>query len=632
MDLASTAATLAGGATVAAYLNGKFHLMKDLKVMATMVKSQKSTTRAIAKGEVNLWFNFLETAEKYPDTTAIWTRGGSYTFRDVQEQACQYGHYFLSQGVKKGDLVALYLQNRIEFILAWLGLWSIGCAPAAINFNLSGEPLVHCLKCSGAKLLLVDDDATCQANVEACRDTLTGELGMTPVLVDEAFRANARTFPSIPPPRELGLQMSGGFPGILLYTSGTTGMPKGTAFTMSRLYTTNTVRVLPVGDKPGPGGDRWYNCMPLYHGTAATVVITALLNGTGVALAPKFSVSNFWKDVRDSEATLFIYVGETARYLLSAPPSSFDGKHKVRGMWGNGLRPDVWEKFRERFNVAEIYEFFNSSEGVFSLLNVNFGPFTSGCVGHHGALTRAFLRNTYVPVAIDSESGEIIRDSKTGFAVRPSMEEGGEMLVKIPNEEAFQGYWNNEDATQKKYLRDVFVKGDLYYRSGDALRRTNDGRWYFVDRLGDTFRWKSENVSTAEVSEALGRYPGVIEANVYGVLVPGHEGRAGCAALQLSPEDKKNLDFAEVARFARSKLPRYAVPVFLRLVDNPVHIHNNKQNKAPLRQEGVDPALIGTKVPDGQADQIYWLPPGEDAYKPFGEKEWATLTEGKARL
>ena len=435
----------------------------------------------------------MEATKAYPDTTAIWTREKTYTFRDIHDQACQYAHYFLSQGVKKGDLVAVYLQNRPEFMIAWIAMWSIGCAPAAINYNLADDALVHCLKCSGAKLVLGDEDPTCQANIEASRDKLA-ELGMTCVTLDDSFRAHAATFPATPPPKDLAKNLSGEFPAILLYTSGTTGLPKATAFTMARLHMSLEARVRPVGDKPGSDGDRWYNCMPLYHGTAAIVVATALMTGTSIALSPKFSVSGFWKDVRDSESTLFIYVGETARYLLGAPASPQDRQHKVRGMWGNGLRPDIWDRFRERFGIAEIYEFFNSSEGVFGLLNVSLGPFSSGSVGHHGLLARTMLRNTYVPVAIDSETGDIIRDSKTGFAVKPSLEEGGEILVNIPNKEAFQGYWNNEGATKKKYLQDVFKKGDLYYRTGDALRRLDDGRWYFVDRLGDTFRWKSENV------------------------------------------------------------------------------------------------------------------------------------------
>lgn len=441
-----------------------------------------------------MWYLFLEAAKKYPDTVCLWTRERAYTFRDVQEQACQYAHYFLSIGVKKGDLVAFYLQNRAEFIIAWIALWSIGCGPAAINYNLSGDALVHCLKISGVKLALVDEDPACHARVEECQATLTGDLGITLNTLDDSFRAHVRSFPTTLPPSDMARNMPGEFPAILLYTSGTTGLPKACAFTMSRLYFTTFVRQGLLDGTPGPGGDRWYSCMPLYHGTAAIGLITPLATGISIALGPKFSVRNFWKDIRDSESTIFVYVGETARYLLAAPPSPLDRTHKIRLVYGNGLRPDVWEQFRERFGIADIGEFFNSTEGVFSLLNYNSGPFTSGSVGHHGTLLRGLLRNVYIPVAIDPETGDVLRDPKTGFATRAPYEEGGEIIVNIPNKEAFQGYWKNDAATEKKYLQNVFQKGDLYYRSGDALRRQSDGRWYFLDRLGDTFRWKSENV------------------------------------------------------------------------------------------------------------------------------------------
>ncbi|KAJ6151462.1 hypothetical protein N7470_007059 [Penicillium chermesinum] len=530
MDAGTTAAVLAGGVTLAAYLNAKFHIGKDVKEIYNLLNGQRQYRKQDAKGLANTWFVFIEAAEKYPDMVCLWTRERLYTYRDVREQACQYAHYFLSKGVKKGDLVAFYLQNRAEFLIAWLGLLSIGCAPAAINYHLSDEALLHCLKISGSRILLVDEDATCRANIEKLQATLTGELGMVPEWLDDSLKAHIRTFPTTFPPKELAMGMKGDFPTLLLYTSGTTGLPKGCAFTHSSVL---------------------YN--PLH------------------ARRPQRCRGSEWRSM-------------------------------------------------ERFGIPSVYEFFNSSEGIFGLLNKSTGLFTTGAVGHHGAVMRAILNNTYVPVAIDPDTGDVLRDPKTGFAVRASYEQGGEIIVKIPNEEAFQGYWNNESATQKKYLRDVFKKGDLYYRSGDALRRQNDGRWYFLDRLGDTFRWKSENVATAEVAEVLGRFPGVSEANVYGVRLPNHEGRAGCAAIQISPEVRQTFDFAALARYARSKLPRYAVPVFLRLVDNPTHIHNHKQNKVPLRDEGVDPSLIGTKVPDGDVSQFLWLAPGKKDTRLMGRR------------
>lgn len=293
--------------------------------------------------------------------------------------------------------------------------------------------------------------------------------------------------------------------------------------------------------------DRLYNSMPMYHGTGGVQAINMMMNGMTLCIGKRFSTSKFWSEVRDSRATWITYVGETARYLLAAPPTPLDKEHNVRCMYGNGLRPDVWIKFRERFGVPEVIEFFSSSEGVFGTAIYCRGDYFAGCVGHHGAINRYLTRNLMVPVLVD-EVGNIARDPKTGFAYRQPYTKGGEMIVAVPDVGVFSGYYKNPEATRKKFARDVFKKGDLWYRSGDALRRTDDGRWYFLDRLGDTFRWKGENVSTAEVAEVLGKFPGVVEANVYGVALPTHDGRAGCAAVYIEPSLKDSFDFAGLLR------------------------------------------------------------------------------------
>jgi acyl-CoA synthetase (AMP-forming)/AMP-acid ligase II len=284
--------------------------------------------------------------------------------------------------------------------------------------------------------------------------------------------------------------------------------------------------------------------MPYYHGTGGVLAITMMMSGTTLCIGKRFSTSKFWREVHDSRATWITYVGETARYLLAAPPSPLDKDHQVRCMYGNGLRPDVWFKFRERFNVPEVAEFFSSSEGVLNLMNYSRGDYLATCVGSHGAILRYLYKDIFVPVLVDEASGAITRDPKTGFAHRQPYDKGGEIIVQVPDTKAFAGYYNNLEATMKKFERDVFKKGDLWYRSGDALRRTDDGKWLFLDRLGDTFRWKGENVSTAEVAEVLGKYPGVVEANVYGVQLPSHDGRAGCAAVYIDPSTKHRFDFA----------------------------------------------------------------------------------------
>jgi len=288
------------------------------------------------------------------------------------------------------------------------------------------------------------------------------------------------------------------------------------------------------------------------------------------------------------------------------------------------MRPDVWGRFQERFGVPKVCEFYGSTEGGLSHLTIQEGDYLRNAVGHDGLVRRWQLRNQIVPVLVDAETNDIVRDPQTGLAVRMPYEIGGELLFRLESEANFVGYWKNQDATEKKFARDVFRKGDLWYRSGDSLKRDSEGKWSFLDRLGDTYRWKGENVSTAEVSECLGAYPGVVDANVYGVQVPNHDGRAGCASLMLSPEVSGNFDIEGLLRHAQKDLPSFAVPLFLRIVSSgALNSIGLKQDKVQPRTEGVDPAKVG-------ADRLYVLRGGN--YVAFTPTDWEELTKARARL
>ncbi|KAJ4302769.1 hypothetical protein N0V90_001660 [Kalmusia sp. IMI 367209] len=492
-----------------------------------------------------------------------------------------------------GDLVALYLINSVDFPVIWLGLWCIGCAPALLNYNLRGEALVHCLRISGAKVILVDRDEEVKGRFEEMADTVM-QIGVEGVVVTEGLISEVYSRPVDVPDDSYREKIKGPDPVCLLYTSGTTGLPKAAPFTTSRYHERGNPSNPPYGQTTN---DRWYCSMPLFHGTGGLALMAALTNGLSVAVGRKFSVRTHWDDIHESEATIFVYVGEAARYLLNAAHHPLENQHKLRAMYGNGMRPDVWSRFKQRFNVPEVIEFFNSTEGVLAMVNHSLNAYTQDSVGRHGAILRWQMRDTYVPVAIDAETGALVRDPHTGFAVRRSFDEGGEILVKVPDESAFAGYTNNPAATAKKFERNVLQKGDLYYRSGDSLRRDSDGRWFFLDRLGDTFRWKSENVSTAQVAEVLGKYPGVAEATVYGVLVPNHDGRAGCVALLFGDAvTAEEFDWSAFLAYARDKLVKEAVPVFVRIVGRSSRTDNEKQNKGPLKAEGIDIGGFGRRL------------------------------------
>lgn len=332
-------------------------------------------------------------------------------------------------------------------------------------------------------------------------------------------------------------------------------------------------------------------------------------------------------------------MGETLRYLLAAPTlidpktgQNRDKQHRVRVALGNGLRPDVWNKFKDRFGIDSIAEFYGATEGSFATWNLSRNDFGMGAVGRNGWFYSMVVGAGTALVDVDFVTDLPYRDPKTGFCRRSKPGEPGEFLFKLPEkdtEKRFQGYYGDREATDKKILRHVFKKGDAWFRTGDVMRWDSEGRIYFHDRIGDTFRWKSENVSTAEVSQALGLHPQVHEANVYGVQVPHHDGRAGCAALVLADEGAaratRDETLRSLAEHVRRTLPKYAAPVFLRITQagKMQTTGTNKQQKHDLRTEGVDPDKT-----DG--DELYWWQAGR--YEPFTKTEWRALNGGRVKL
>ncbi len=436
----------------------------------------------------SLWYQFEEQALRLKDEECIWYRPDptrdavKYSWTQAYDNCCRYGQFLLQHGVKPGELISMYMINSPEFMFSMMGSWSVGSGPALINYNLGGDGLVHCLKVAQSKVLVVDEDVACQARIEEQRNRIENELGMKIIILDAAVKTSIAMMQPTRPSDDYRAGVTGSFPIFIFYTSGTTGFPKACPFPTERSYGFGTSRARTTGVYPGPGQDAcWYICMPFYHGTGCTSAIGCMISGVRLAVGRKFSVRNFWRDVHDSNAKCFVYVGETARYLLAAPPSPLDKAHKLKAMYGNGMRPDVWKRFRERFNIPCVNEFFNSTEGMLSLLNVCVSPFHDAHVGHHGAIARYQLRDTIVPVRIDHENSEQLwREPKTGFAQRTSYDEGGEILIRCQSGKEFVGYYNNPEATAKRFERNVFRKGDLYYKTGDALRRDADGRWFFL--------------------------------------------------------------------------------------------------------------------------------------------------------
>jgi fatty-acyl-CoA synthase len=520
----------------------------------------------------------------------------------------QYARWGIAQGLRSGDSAALFMQNCAEYLPIWLGLTRIGVVVALVNSQLAGEVLAHSINIAYPKLLVAGADLAPRVAAIRARlpDSLVlrvqGELGL------ESLSGSSLSAAEFAPP---SLDATA----LYIYTSGTTGMPKAAKVSHFRLMQWS---LWFAGMMDTKASDRMFNCLPLYHSVGGVVATFAtLVSGGAVVIRPRFSASDFWRDVREQRCTLFQYIGELCRYLVNTPHQEIETEHSLRLACGNGLRPEVWESFRTRFRIPRILEYYASTEGNFSLYN---------CEGRPGAIGRIppFLANR-LPVALlrfDVEKSEPWRNAE-GYCERCKVDEVGEAVGLMPEGAQragrFEGYADSESSA-RKVLRDVFVQGDSWYRTGDLMRRDERGFFYFVDRVGETFRWKGENVSTAEVLTALTASGGVLDGVVYGVAVPGADGRAGTAALVVSADFDLAVFRADIAQ----RLPAYARPVFLRILTTLEATGTFKPRKQDLMAAGFDPARLN--------GPLYFDDSKSGCYVPIDAKLFAAISAGAIRV
>jgi fatty-acyl-CoA synthase len=554
-------------------------------------------------------------ARKTPDQDAILYLDRVVSYRAMNEAASRYALWARAQGVQRGDVVALLMENRPEYLFAWLGMAKIGAVTALINTNLRGSPLAHCISIAEAKHIIVGSELAASYTEalplleKAPPAWIAADDGAAPGNLDVALAATApQTFDPV-----LRAGLTDKDKAFYIFTSGTTGLPK--AANISHLRMLFMMYGFAGGLNSGPN-DRMYNTLPLYHSTGGICAVgVAFTAGGTLILRRKFSVHEFWEDCYRYKPTAFQYIGELCRYLLNAPVRPHERDHNLRIITGNGLRPEIWPHFQERFAIPRIIEFYGATEGNVSMLNYD-GKV--GAVGRIPNYMRNILENRIVRFDIEHEVP--VRGAE-GFCIECAPNEVGEAIGKITHEAGkdFEGYTRAAD-TQKKVLHDVFEKGDAWFRTGDLMRRDELGYFYFVDRIGDTFRWKGENVATSEVSEALGVVPGIEEANVYGVAVPGMDGRAGMAALVVGRE----FDRGALAAKLGASLASYSRPIFLRLMPHIEITGTFKQRKVELVKEGFDPSTI--------PDPLYWLDPATGNYEPLDAVRYADITSGRVKL
>jgi fatty-acyl-CoA synthase len=522
-------------------------------------------------------------AERFGSALALADDHERLTYRELAERSNQYARWALRQGVCAGDVICLLMPNCPRYIAIWLGVTRIGGVVALLNTNLTGESLAHAINTVAPSHVIVG--AELADNLAAALPRLAsaveiwvdgeGAEGFRRIDREIAHEAGTRLCEAEYPPPYIKDRA------LYIYTSGTTGLPKAANVSHFRLMQWSYWF---AGLMDTRSTDRMLNCLPLYHSVGGVVAIgSVLVRGGAVIIRPRFSASRFWDDVVEWDCTLFQYIGELCRYLVNAPRHPRETQHRLRLCCGNGLRYDVWLEFKRRFRIPQILEFYASTEGNVSLYN---------CEGTPGAIGKvpSFLghRSNLALVKFDFEAGLPMRNQE-GFCVRCKSNEIGEAIGKIPENGSnpnarFEGYADPQ-ASEKKVLRDVFAPGDAWFRTGDLMRKDGKGYFYFVDRVGDTFRWKGENVSATEVATKISAYPGVLEAIVYGVSIPGTEGRAGMAAVVAG----QDFDLGALHRHLAQSLPDYARPLFLRICDQIETTGTFKSKTQELVRKGYDP-------------------------------------------
>jgi fatty-acyl-CoA synthase len=552
------------------------------------------------------------------DVPAVISDSEQLTYRQLVQRSNRYARWALGQGLAKGEVVCVLMPNRAEYLAIWLGITRIGGVVSLLNTNLAGASLAHCINIVDPKHVIVASEligSFASAHSHVAADLKVWLRGFSeydfPRVEDEIEQLSGERLADVELP-----SLSIDDRALCIYTSGTTGLPKAATVNHYRLmYWSHWF----AGLMDVQSADRMYNCLPMYHSVGGVVAIGAMLvRGGSVAIREKFSGRQFWDDIVKWDCTLFQYIGELCRYLLNTPACPRENEHRLRLCCGNGLRADIWPKFKERFRMPQILEFYASTEGNVSIFN---------CEGRPGAVGRipAFLSHRFPAAIVKFDIGKQVPiRNEEGFCIRCGPNEVGETIGKISSGPSnyvgqFEGY-TSKDQTERKILRNVFESGDSWFRTGDLMRKDEQGYFYFVDRIGDTFRWKGENVATGEVSEVITAFPGVAEATVYGVTIPGTDGRAGMAAVVLRNE----LDLAALREHLMMHLPNYARPLFLRVRSELEVTGTFKELKSNLAREGFDP--------DASTDAIYFDDAEHRLFVPVDRALYERIRSGQIRL
>lgn len=557
---------------------------------AKMDKRSQAAMRIKPKQAYTVADRLEQQASMFSQRPFIIYNNEHYSYATINQEADRYAHALFALGLRPGDTCAIALENRPEFFVLWFALTKIGAVTAFLNTHVCGRALHHAITTTNARAVVVGDEClqnfidTPELDCSTFWRLPDHEMPATENVASEfsdALMKEVSISPLSPFNCLIRANVVAEDPMLLIFTSGTTGLPKAAIYSHLRWMCSGDVMQVTVD---AFYNDVFYCCLPLYHGAAATsVTSTALAAGAAIVVRRKFSVSQFWPEIARHKVTICQYIGEICRYLLNREMPA--PQHQLRAMMGAGLSAETWQRWIDAYGNVDIYEGWGSTESNTNLINLD------NYLGSCGRIPD-WQKTNFRLVRFDIESNDYIRD-ENGFCVLCQPGEVGEglgFIVDHPEIGAgrFEGY-TDPQATQSKIVRNVFQKGDAYWRSGDLLRYDEEGYFYFVDRVGDTFRWKSENVSTQEVSTALAQYNDAEFINVYGVLVPEHEGRAGMASIVMQPG--KAFDSRLFYATCQANLPHYAIPLFVRVSEQADMTSTFKLRKVDLQRQGYAPAL-----------------------------------------
>ena len=530
---------------------------------------------------------FNKTVQRYPERNCLYYKDEVWTYKAFNNWVNRLANQFLRMGYKHGDVVAVLLENRPEILAISMATAKIGCVAALINTSQRNKPLLHSFQLAKPKLVLIGTELLEHfKEIEEGLDFPDKIIQLVKQENDSCtedkwryFDMNCPSFSVQEPHPTKKIQAKDA--SLYIYTSGTTGLPKASVISHGRwikayaAFGLTSLRLTPE--------DILYVPLPFFHATAMLVCwCSVVAGGSAIVMKKKFSVTSFWKDIHKYQATGFGYVGEMCKYLMNAPVNPLEHKNSLTKMIGNGLRPEIWNAFKERFGIVQIAEFYASSEGNIAFFNV-----------FNVDATMGFTVTSYAIVEYDQENDCPVLDRK-GFMKKVSTNGVGLLLGEISDRYPFDGY-TEKSKTESAVMRNVFRKGDAWFNTGDLVRDMGFFHTQFVDRLGDTFRWKSENVSTTEVEGIINQFPGIAESIVYGVQIPHYPGRAGMANLILE-EDVIKIDLEEFYKFIQTELPTYAIPIFLRISRQTETTSTFKYKKNALKEDGFDCDKIEKEV------------------------------------